>query len=267
MHPEFLLSISGSAYTVRAYDAFSILAMLSVMLLAPPLLRCKGFKTGMSLAITAVLLVAFLVGARLLNYAANPMQYGGLLKAWSWSFAGFSLYGGLVAAGLVLLILSSVFRCRMWAAADALVLPAGMAFSLAKIGCFLNGCCAGKATDSVLGVTFPAEIKETELLGRLLWFTDKAETIQVWPTQLFELGLALLGLSVILPLVRRLNLAEGSAALMYAIWFTAARWMVLPFRLLPYSLFITEVFYPVLYGTIILVCGVLLHRRNRELEI
>lgn len=266
MHPEFLLSFAGSVYPVRAYDAFSILAMLSVLLLAPPLLRRKGFKTGMGLAITAGLLMAFLVGARLLNYAVNPMQYGGLLKAWSWSFAGFSLYGGFVAAGLVLLVLSSVFRCRMWKAADALVLPAGMAFSLARMGCFLNGCCTGKATDSVLGVTFRAEIKETELLGRLLWFTDKPEAIQVWPTQLFELGLALLGLAVILPLVRRMKLAEGSAALMYAIWFTAARWMVLPFRLYPYSLVVTEVFYPILYGTIILVCGVLLYWRNRELE-
>ncbi len=266
MHPEFLLSFAGSVYPVRAYDAFSTLAMLSVLLLAPLSLRRKGFQTGMSLAITAVLLVTFLVGSRLLNYAVNPVQYGGVLKAWSWSFAGFSLYGGLVAAGLVLLVLPSVFRYPIWKAADALVLPAGIAFSLARMGCFLNGCCSGKATDSVLGVRFPADIKETELLGRLLWFADKPETIQVWPTQLFELGLALLGLAVILPLVRRLKLADGSAALMYAVWFTAARWMALPFRLLPYSLFVTEVFYPILYGTIILVCGVLLNRKNRELE-
>lgn len=264
MHPEFFFSIADFSYTVRAYDAFAVFAMLSVLLLAPAPLRRAGLVTGKSLAFTAALLASFLIGARLLNSVVDPLQYGGLLQVWSRRFAGFSLYGGLIAAGLALPLLSLAFRCRLWAAADALVLPAGTAFVLARVGCFLNGCCTGKATDSVLGVTFPASEKETELLGRLLWFVDNPAAVQVWPVQLFEIGLALLGLAVVLPLSRRLRLAEGSAALMYAVWFSAARWAVLPLRWFSSSQFVTDIFYPVLYGTIILACGALLYRRNKR---
>lgn len=264
MHPEFFFSIAGFSFTVQAYEAFSVLAMLSVLLLAPAPLRRAGLGTGKGLAFTAALLAAFLVGARLLNFAVEPLQYGGLLQVWSWRFAGFSLYGGLIAAGLVLPLLCLAFRCRLWAAADALVLPAGIAFALARVGCFLNGCCVGTATDSVFGVVFPASEKETELMGRLLWFVDSLPAARVWPTQLFEIGLALLGLAVVLPLSRRLRLAEGSAALMYAVWFSAARWVVLPLRWFSSSQFVTDIFYPVLYGTVIVVCGALLYRRNSK---
>ncbi len=264
MQPEFVFSIFGSSYTVRAYDAFSTLAMLSVLLLMPPLLRRAGLRSGQSLVFTVALLAAFLAGARLLNYAVNPLQYEGWLQAWSWRFTGFSLYGGLLAAGLVLPVLAFVFRCSPWVAADALVLPAGVAFSLARVGCFLNGCCAGIATNSVLGVAFPATEQEKELLGRLLLFIDSPAAVRVWPTQLFELGLALLGVAVILPLSCRLKLAEGSAALLYAVWFTVARWAILPLRSLPYGRSVTDVFYPVLYGAVILACGALMYGRNKK---
>lgn len=267
MHPEFLFSFFGSPYTVRAYDVFSIIAILSAVILAPPLLlRKAGMKTRKGLAFTLVLLAVFITGARLFNYAVNPMQYGGLLQIWSWRFTGFSLYGGLIASGLALPVLSFLFRCRLWAAADALVLPAGTAFSLIRLGCFLNGCCAGTATDSVLGVAVPVTEKETELLGKLLQLVNSPVMVKVWPTQIFESGLAILGLAVILPLSRRRRLSEGSAALMYAMWFTAARWGVLPLRSLPYRHFVTDIFYPALYGSIILACGLMLYWRNKKRE-
>jgi phosphatidylglycerol:prolipoprotein diacylglycerol transferase len=264
MHPELLFSVFGVSYTVRSYDAFAVLAMISVLLLAPPLLWRAGLKTFKGLLFTVILLAVFLAGARLLNRAVNPLQYGDLLPVWSGSFTGFSLYGGLMAGGFLLPVLSYAFRCRLWAAADALVLPAGVAFALARIGCFLNGCCMGKATDSVLGITFPVTESETELLGRLLWFVDGPEVVSVWPVQLFELTLALLGLAIVMPLSRKLRLAEGSAALMYAMWFSTARWAVLPLRSLPYSQFITDLFYPMLYCAIIVACGWMLYCRNNK---
>lgn len=266
MHPEFFFSIFGSPYTVRAYDVFAVIAILSTVILAPPLLRSAGLKTGKALAFTLVLLAVFIAGARLFNYAVNPLQYGGVLQIWTWRFTGFSLYGGLTASGIAMPVLSYLFRCRLWAAGDALVLPAGTAFSLIRLGCFLNGCCGGKATNSVFGVAFPVMEKETELLGKLFQLVNSPVTVKVWPTQIFESGLAISGLAVILPLSRRLRLSEGSAALMYAMWFTAARWGVLPLRSLPYSQFVTDIFYPGLYGTIILACGLMLYWRNKKRE-
>lgn len=264
MQPELAFSFFGFSYTVRSYDAFSVLAIFSIMLLAPLLLRRAGLRAGRNLVFTAVLLATFLAGARLFNCAVNPLQYGGSLQMWSWRFTGFSLYGGLIAAGIALPVLSSVFRVSLWAVADALVLSAGIAFSLARIGCFLNGCCGGVATNSLFGVTLPVAAAERELWGSLLGFVDPPAVVQVWPTQLFELGAALLGLVAILLFARRMRLEEGSIALLYALWFTAARWAVLPLRALPYSQFATDLFYPLLYGAIIVTCGALLYKRNKD---
>ncbi len=264
MHPEFNFSVFGSTYTVQAYDVFSILAIISAAALAPFLLRRAGLRPGKGLAFTILLLVIFIAGARLLNYAVNPLQYGNLMQVWSLHFTGFSLYGGVIAAGLALPVLVFLFRCNLWKTADALTLPAGISFVLARVGCFLNGCCAGKVTNSALGVVFPAAERETELLGKLVWLIGDPAAVRVWPTQIFEAGLAVAGLVLILPLSRRLRLAEGSAALLYAVWFTAARWAVLPLRSLPYDSLVTGVLYPVLYGTIILTCAVILYVRSRE---
>lgn len=87
---------------------------------------------------------------------------------------------------------------------------------------------------------------------------------RVWPTQLFELGLALAGLALVLLVCSRRRLAPGSLALLYAIWFSAARWAVLPLRELPYDPVVTEVVYPALYGFVILGCAGLLYRKNRR---
>ncbi len=168
---------------------------------------------------------------------------------------------GLLAAGLVCrfsvrLPLQPVGGCR------CVVLPAGVAFPW-RAGLFLNGCCAGIATNSVLGGAFPATEQEKECWQAAL-FIDSPAAVRVWPTQLFELGLALLGVAVIWPLSCRLKLAEGSAALLYAVWFTVARWAILPLRSLPYGRSVTDVFYPVLYGAVILACGALMYGRNKK---
>jgi len=263
MYPEFAFSLFGSQVTVRAYGMFCILAALSALVLAPPMLRRAGLKMGKGLAFTLVLLAVFVIGARLLNVLVNPSAYKSPAEVFRPRFAGFSLYGGVLAAVSALLLLPAAFRYDRWAAADALTLPAGAAFCLARIGCFLNGCCAGKATQSALGIAFPRSEGEAALFGNLLGFFTTAPP-RVWPTQLFEIGLALVGLAVILPIARRLKLAEGSAALIYAAWFSAARWAVLPFRNLPYSAAVTAVFYPALYGSVILVCAWLFYRRHRK---
>ena len=207
--------------------------------------------------------VFFLIGARLLNYLVNPGMYNSGLHLTSLRFAGFSFYGGLLGAFGALLIWSRLARGSAWPLLDALVLPSALAFAFARTGCYLNGCCGGKATDSFLGVVFPVKEAEKTMLSSL-WPVFSAAKVSVYPTQLFEAALALLGLVPALWLYFRKKATPGTAFLVYGVWFSAMRRAILPLRSLPYPHFVIQVAYPALYGLIITVGLVLLVLRNKK---
>lgn len=114
------------------------------------------------------------------------------------------------------------------------------------MGCFLNGCCAGRETDLPWGVVFPARTEGMAAIARA-----------VHPTQLYELILALLGVPLCLLIVKKTRAEDGGLFFSYGVWFCVMRLAVHPFRELPYSLVVTNIFYPVLYY-VLLVVGVFL---------
>jgi len=131
---------------------------------------------------------------------------------------------------------------------DAIVVPAALAFALARVGCFLNGCCYGVFTDSVWGMEFPVKGGAQETLNSLFPFIGISIPASRYPTQLFELVLALLGLVPTLIFGRRLK--DGSMFLLYGAWFSAMRLAILPLRSLPYDDIVTNAVYPALYLTL-----------------
>ena len=89
----------------------------------------------------------------------------------------------------------------------------------------------------------------------------------VYPTQLFELFGAALGLAVILPLCQRKAFPDGVKAVLYAMWFTLVRLAVHPFRAFPYDKRVVTAAYPVFYCTLLLALGItliLLIKKSKE---
>jgi len=85
-----------------------------------------------------------------------------------------------------------------------------------------------------------------------------------YPTQLFELALALIGLVPALIIGKRMK--GGSVFLLYGIWFSAFRLWMLPLRSLPYEELITNMVYPALYITLIAIGAIVLFIVNKEKE-
>src|SRR5581483_3278527 len=116
----------------------------------------RGLDPARSYAAMLLLSAAALAGARLLFVAANWRLYRHEpRRIWKRSEGGYALYGGLLLALLLsapLLWALQLPLAKFWDAA-AITILTGMIF--AKIGCFLNGCCAGRATTSVFGVKLP----------------------------------------------------------------------------------------------------------------
>jgi phosphatidylglycerol:prolipoprotein diacylglycerol transferase len=123
-----------------------------------------------------LLVLPALVGARLLYVAAHwPVFRRQPRRIWSPSEGGAALYGGLVLAFLLSLPLLRALGISVGAFWDAttLTLLIGMIFT--RVGCLLNGCCAGRPAHGPLALYLP-------------------NVNGVWcrrlPSQLFEAGLA-----------------------------------------------------------------------------
>ena len=157
MYPILHLRLFGAPIDLHAYSLFAALAAAAGAVFALVMLRRERLGYLRSLLLLAAMATGFFLGARLWNWAVNPGNYAGGLTPFSFRLAGFSLYGGIAGAFAALFAMSFVFRRGLWPLLDAFVLPTAAAFALARVGCFLNGCCGGRLTQGWLGVRFPHE--------------------------------------------------------------------------------------------------------------
>ena len=258
MQPELTFYLFGTTVKIQAYILFTILGALTGTVVALPLFKREGLPALRALGLLTGMVVAFLAGARLLNFVINPAAYGGSMHVYTLRLAGLSVYGGIFGSLAVLLSWARATHADAWRLLDALVLPTGLAFALARVGCYLNGCCAGIAANSRWGVPFPLPENGQKLFGGIFSLLGKScTTVNLYPTQLFELSLALLGLIPVLWLYFRRRLPCGAAFLLYGVWFSAMRLAVLPLRSLPYAKIVVNYLYPMFYIGLIL-CGMFL---------
>lgn len=165
-------------FAIHAYPACLYLGLVAGALAGRWASRRAGLDpTRAQLAILALVPVA-LIGARLWFVALHWRLYRrDPRRVLRRSEGGAALYGGLLLA-----LATSPLLLR------ALALPLGAFWDVAtfvllvgmiptKIGCLLNGCCAGRPTGGVVGLQLPDH--------RGLWRRR-------WPTQLIEAAVAIL---------------------------------------------------------------------------
>ena len=246
---------------VRAYALVTWMGAAVACVLAFPALKRAGLTAWQSLAALFLMCAGFLAGARLWNVAVNPDNFLGALKWYTPKLAGLSFYGGVLGAAAALAAAAKRCKAGMLPLLDAMTVPAGVAFCVARIGCFLNGCCGGVATNGPFGVVFPDNALPGHLLPGVLSFLQNRP---VHPTQLYELAGAAVGLAAVILYCRRTRAKPGVRFLLYAAVFSAVRLAVLPLRALAYSPVVKEVFYPVLYIAVILACAAGIRAINRR---
>jgi len=130
----------------------------------------------------------------------NPMAVEG-----QFGIAGMNLYGGVVLA-----ILAGTWYVRrrklpFFDYSDAVVVALASGIFLARIGCFLNGCCYGTPTDSFLGVVFPPDSPAGSM------YPD----MHIHPTQLYASGFGLLLFFLLRAINRRRHFSGQTMALFF----------------------------------------------------
>lgn len=243
------ISIFGQS--VQTYHLCAAAAGICGILLAVFCLR-RCIKGVWRVGLPVLIAVCALVGARLLNFFTNPDAYGTDFHLWTLSYEKLSLMGGLISGVLAVFVYALCAKKHALALLDAFTVPAAVSTVLLKLGCFLNGCCHGKPTESIFGTEFPANAAKYDFINSLPLV--QAASDRVHPTQLYELIGALSALALALLLSRKAK-KPGCRFAVFAGVFSLVRLLVLPLRQLPYAPAVISVVYPCLYGAVIAVCA------------
>jgi phosphatidylglycerol:prolipoprotein diacylglycerol transferase len=113
----------------------------------------KGLPAERLYDLALVLLLSGIVGARLVYVILNPdtESWSEILAVWN---GGLSFHGGVVFAVLAGYVYIRRAGLPFWECADLAAPSLALGYAVARIGCFLNGCCHGAPTSLPWGVRF-----------------------------------------------------------------------------------------------------------------
>lgn len=239
--------ILGEVFGV-AVRSYGLLCLVGIVAGVAVVVR-GGARAGLDrrrlLDAALIALVGGLVGSKLLLIAVDAPQYAA--EPWVW----VDLFGeprrlpsvlvvwqgGLVyVGGLLGGALAGVVACRrrgidLGGFADAVAPGLSLGHVWGRFGCFLAGCCFGKAGGGPLGAAFPegSQAYEAHAAAGLLE-PPFDRTYPLHPTQLYDAGAELLIAALLLFVVAPRRRFRGEVAVAYLAAYSAARFVVELFR-------------------------------------
>lgn len=168
---------------------------------------------------------ALLFAAGIAGIAGSKIYYALLYGDWHLLFdrSGLVWYGGFVLGTLAVLWVMGRRRLPPWRTADATAPALALGYGVGRIGCFLVGDDYGVPTELPWGVEFPRGLPPTraaylrELGVDLPPDLPGSTLLAVHPTQLYELGLALVIWWIGVRLLRRIPRAGTTALVVLAL--------------------------------------------------
>jgi phosphatidylglycerol:prolipoprotein diacylglycerol transferase len=187
------------AVSVRAYGLLLVVAFWLGIELSARAARKRGIDPVRVLDLGLVVLVTSLVGSRLLYVLSHRAEYEndliGVLRVWE---GGLTFYGGLIAAVAFGMLYLKRKGLPVLKTSDTVTPQIALGIAIARIGCFLNGCCFGKESAAPWAVVFPPDCQAGwEMAG-----------LSLHPTQVYS-SLANLALFVFLRKLLKRGYPDG----------------------------------------------------------
>ena len=141
-----------------------------------------------------------------------------------------SLHAPGAVIGVVLGLIAAARYVPMRRFADALAPGAGIGVAIARVGCFLNGCCFGDVCPYFWGVRFSRQHLSYLLqVDKGVLPAGAPAPLPVHPLQLY-FAFSALAISALLYWLRRRKRYHGRLALLFLVWFSATSALWEPLR-------------------------------------
>ena len=215
MYPE-LFRIGN--FPIHTYGVFLALAFLGAIMVTVRLASRDGLPKERIYDLCLWMLLASLIGSKVLMFFTEPEYRGNPLALLSLDFlrSGGVFYGGLIGAVVTGYLLMRRYKLPWWKTADACAPGIALGNVLGRQGCFSAGCCWGKPT------TMPWGVKFTELGHEI---TGVPTGVPLHPTQLYE-SFAMLLVFFFLLWLHRHRRFSGQVILAYALVYAAVRFVI-----------------------------------------
>lgn len=215
MHPV-LFSIGP--VSIYSYGAMMALGLLAAVALNSWLARGNGLSPQRVQNAMLWVMLAALAGARIFFVLIEPQQF--IAQPWRVLFfweGGLVFYGGLIGGIIVGLVIARRARLPVLQLFDNMMPGIALGAAFGRVGCFLAGCCYGKAWDGWCAVVFTAQ------------HTLAPKGIALHPTQLYEAAAYLL-ICIILLAFWRARRRLGRISCLFGILAAIERMLVEQFR-------------------------------------
>jgi len=147
----------GGGLPVHSYGVMAMLGFLAALFAARRRAKQVGISPDNVTDFCIAALIGGIVGARLFYCIQFPRQFNSLWDYFAIWRGGLVFYGGLFGAMLALAALIRIKKERLLNVLDLIALSLCLGLGIARIGCFLHGCCYGIPVDANAwyGVVFP----------------------------------------------------------------------------------------------------------------
>lgn len=205
-------------FPINTYGVFLALAFLCAILITVRLAARDGLPREKIYDLSLWMLLASLVGSKILMFFTEPEYRDHPLQLLSLDFlrSGGVFYGGLLGAVITGYFLMRHYKLPWWKTADACAPGIAIGNFFGRQGCFAAGCCWGKPT------TLPWGVKFTELGHEI---TGVPTDTYLHPTQLYE-SFAMLIVFFFLFWLHKHKRFSGQVILMYAVLYSAIRFAI-----------------------------------------
>jgi len=202
--------------TVHSYGFFLALAFIVGMLVSYWYLRRKFLDAYVVFELVLAAAIGGIIGARIFYVIGHWREFS---SSWwqafkFWNVQGLVFYGGLIFGILAAIVVIRARKLSIGVVLDSggLAIPAGLA--VARVGCFLNGCCYGKSTNLPWAVTFPLSTQSS--MGM--------PVNPIHPTQIYELLMDLVIFLVLLATYKKFRY-RGEVMIAFIMLYAVARFV------------------------------------------
>lgn len=217
--PEWLHGFLPETLSVYAYGLMIALGVLAAFIVVLRLSRPMNLNADDLSSLFMWVFAASFVGGRLFFYLEDIQRYlknpSEMLRI---SGGGFVFYGSLLFAVPVIAWWLKRRNIAFRPFADILAVAGPVVHSFGRVGCFMAGCCHGsECLNPAIGVMFT----DPESMA--------PKNVLLYPTQLFDIGVNLIILMVIVFLWKRKQFA-GQLFLIYLTMYAVGRSIVEMYR-------------------------------------
>jgi phosphatidylglycerol:prolipoprotein diacylglycerol transferase len=220
VYPELF---SVGPITVYSYGVLLAASYLLGLRMAMSRAKRRGLDAGRILDLGIYIIIAALVGAKLLllivdfdQFRRSPAELLTLVRS------GGVFYGGLILAVAVGFWYVLRRGLPLWTTCDVIAPGIALGHVTGRLGCLAAGCCYGRPTDVPWAITFTSPLAAANVGTPL--------GIPLHPTQIYEAGAELLILVLLLATERRGPRFAGRTFWAYMFLYAVSRFVIEIYR-------------------------------------